>query len=88
MGMEQILQPNSDATQLVCTAEIEHAYPPTKIMWSPRLESELTEYLATSADFLRLWSFTGTSVKYVATIAAVRSRQPLWLSASYLGLRM
>ncbi len=38
-----------------CSAEFDHPYPCTKILWSPD-KSASTDLLATTGDYLRLWS--------------------------------
>ncbi|CAN0387776.1 unnamed protein product, partial [Ectocarpus fasciculatus] len=43
-------------TSFVRTGELEHPYPPTKIMWSPDKSLNSTDLLATTGDYLRLWS--------------------------------
>ncbi|CAM9713998.1 unnamed protein product [Hapterophycus canaliculatus] len=43
-------------TSFVRTGELEHPYPPTKIMWSPDKSQNSTDLLATTGDYLRLWS--------------------------------
>jgi WD repeat-containing protein 68 len=46
--------------------EIDHPYPPTKIMWAPAgfsystgLDGRTSDLLATTGDYLRLWSLDG-----------------------------
>ncbi|CAM9684124.1 unnamed protein product, partial [Ectocarpus sp. 13 AM-2016] len=43
-------------TSFVRTGELEHPYPPTKIMWSPDKSLNSPDLLATTGDYLRLWS--------------------------------
>ncbi len=37
-------------------AEFDHPYPCTKVMWSPDVRLGATDLLATTGDYLRLWS--------------------------------
>lgn len=55
----------------MCSLEIDHPYPPTKIMWSPSSINTPTEYLATTADYLRLWTVTDTAIEPKMTICDV-----------------
>ena len=51
--------PYSDS-QLFKACEFEHPYPCTKILWSPDTSgsSSSRDLLATTGDYLRLWSIT------------------------------
>lgn len=60
-----------DNSGITCSLEIDHPYPPTKIMWSPSSLNMSTEYLATTADYLRLWSVNETAIEHKMTIADV-----------------
>jgi hypothetical protein len=72
LGCMQILHPNPNGNELISAYEIDHPYPPTKLMWSPHSGGS-TEYLATTADYLRLWTVTDTSVERHSTISNVSS---------------
>jgi WD repeat-containing protein 68 len=51
---------------VVSALEIDHPYPPTKIMWSPASLNAFgsqVELLATTADFLRLWKISDSSIE-------------------------
>lgn len=50
----QILQLEQDRGELVVKSTIEHPYPATRLQFAP--ESLGKEYLATSGDYLRLWT--------------------------------
>uniref|UniRef100_K3WK81 Uncharacterized protein n=1 Tax=Globisporangium ultimum (strain ATCC 200006 / CBS 805.95 / DAOM BR144) TaxID=431595 RepID=K3WK81_GLOUD len=65
----QILHPSPDGTHLLNTVEIDHPYPPTKVMWSPEASGNPVEYLATTADYLRLWAVSDSSIERHATIS-------------------
>lgn len=69
----QILRPSHDNNELVCVSESDHPYPPTKVMWSPRTFGN-TDYLATTADYLRIWKVTDTALERSATMTNVRTR--------------
>ncbi|CAM9808333.1 unnamed protein product [Phaeothamnion confervicola] len=60
-----------------CLAQFDHPYPPTKIMWSPDKSPGARDLLATTGDYLRLWSVgapgsgggsAGVEVKIEATL--------------------
>lgn len=77
----QVFQPTMDQRGIMCALEADHPYPPTKIMWSPAVLSPGPEYLATTADYLRLWTVSDTAIEQKITIADVRrvacgSRKP------------
>ncbi|TYZ60665.1 hypothetical protein PybrP1_000315 [[Pythium] brassicae (nom. inval.)] len=65
----QVLRPSADSKQLVKALEIDHPYPPTKVMWSPGTSHGAVEYLATTADYLRLWAVSDSSIERHATIS-------------------
>lgn len=52
-------------TEFVRTAEANHAYPVTRILWEPPSSNkQSTDLLATSGDHLRLWSLPNESSSY------------------------
>jgi len=68
----QIVQLTKDTTgrgkfRKLC--EIDHPYPPTKIMWAPstfsysasQADGAVTDLLATTGDYLRLWTLDGNN---------------------------
>ncbi|GAB9463102.1 hypothetical protein Gpo141_00000575 [Globisporangium polare] len=71
----QILQPSPDGKELVKALEIDHPYPPTKVMWSPASSVNPVEYLATTADYLRLWAVSDSSIERHATISNKRNQE-------------
>ena len=50
--------PSSDdpSTSLYKVAEFDHPYPCTRLQWSPDTSQGSTDLLATTGDYLRLWS--------------------------------
>jgi len=52
----QVLTCSNDTLNLTC--EVEHTYPPTKLMWSPDTSGSTPPLLASSGDSLRIWDYT------------------------------
>ncbi|CAH0491297.1 unnamed protein product [Peronospora farinosa] len=63
--------------KLVSALEIDHPYPPTKIMWSPPSLGPHMELLATTADFLRLWKITDSSIELCSKFSEKKSKNDL-----------
>jgi len=65
----------------VKTAEANHAYPVTRILWEPPSSNkQSTDLLATSGDHLRLWSLPNEAASYASntiTRSSSRGDQPL-----------
>jgi len=65
----------------VKTAEANHAYPVTRILWEPPSSNkQSTDLLATSGDHLRLWSLPNEAASYASntiTRSGSRGEQPL-----------
>ncbi|KAG1708402.1 hypothetical protein DVH05_025080 [Phytophthora capsici] len=59
----EIFHPAANQKEVVSALEIDHPYPPTKIMWSPASLNSHVELLATTADFLRLWTISDSSIE-------------------------
>ncbi|KAG7390359.1 ddb1 and cul4 associated factor 7 [Phytophthora pseudosyringae] len=59
----EIFHPTANQKEVVSALEIDHPYPPTKIMWSPASLGSHVELLATTADFLRLWTISDSSIE-------------------------
>lgn len=59
---------------MVSALEIDHPYPPTKIMWSPASLGSRVELLATTADFLRLWKISDSSIELHSRFTEVCDR--------------
>ncbi|KAF4324224.1 hypothetical protein BBO99_00000925 [Phytophthora kernoviae] len=59
----EIFHPTANQKEVVSALEIDHPYPPTKIMWSPASLNSHVELLATTADFLRLWTISDSSIE-------------------------
>lgn len=68
----KVLQPNE--TKMIQVCEVDHPYPPTKVMWSPHhfQNTVPTDHIATSADYLRLWSVTDEGIALRAVVYTVR----------------
>ncbi|CCI39662.1 unnamed protein product [Albugo candida] len=64
----KVLQPNE--TKMIQVCEVDHPYPPTKVMWSPHhfQNTVPTDHIATSADYLRLWSVTDEGIALRAVV--------------------
>ena len=71
--MPKIFHPTANKTEVVSALEIDHPYPPSKIMWSPALLGAHVELLATTADFLRLWTISDSSIELHSRFTEVRS---------------
>lgn len=52
--------PNAATNSLYQAAEFDHPYPCTKLMWSPDLRHGAADLLATTGDYLRIWSLSGS----------------------------
>jgi DDB1- and CUL4-associated factor 7 len=76
VAFRQILLPSPNNSELMSAFEIEHPYPPTKVMWSPQSFGNSVEYLATTADYLRIWTVTDSSLERHATISTVQCIVP------------
>jgi WD repeat-containing protein 68 len=55
----------------VSAAEIDHPYPPTKVMWSPENFGVSVEHIATTADYLRIWDLSETGLSLNAVLSNV-----------------
>ncbi|OWZ16241.1 WD domain-containing hypothetical protein [Phytophthora megakarya] len=69
----EIFHPSSNQKEVVSALEIDHPYPPTKIMWSPASLGSRMELLATTADFLRLWTISDTSIELHSRFTAKKN---------------
>lgn len=59
------------------TAEANHAYPVTRILWEPPSSNkQSTDLLATSGDHLRLWSLPNESATYSSNTITRQSSKP------------
>jgi DDB1- and CUL4-associated factor 7 len=54
--MVQVVDLNQKDDCFVKVAEFSHPYPPTKVMWRPDCPVGASDLIATTGDFLRLWS--------------------------------
>eukprot|EP00927_Polykrikos_kofoidii_P043031 TRINITY_DN37081_c0_g1_i1.p1 TRINITY_DN37081_c0_g1~~TRINITY_DN37081_c0_g1_i1.p1 ORF type:complete len:384 (+),score=52.05 TRINITY_DN37081_c0_g1_i1:358-1509(+) len=68
----QILEFNEETKRLDATAEIEHNYPPTKLMWAPQ-----DSLIATTSTTLNIYKVKDNQIKPRATLAHTRRRQRL-----------
>lgn len=59
---------------MIQVCEVDHPYPPTKVMWSPHhfQNTVPTDHIATSADYLRIWSVTDEGIALRAVVYTVR----------------
>jgi WD repeat-containing protein 68 len=53
-----IIKKNPSEGNLYQAAEFDHPYPCTKLMWSPDMRLGANDLLATTGDYLRIWSVT------------------------------
>lgn len=53
-----IIKKNPSEGNLYQAAEFDHPYPCTKLMWSPDIRLGASDLLATTGDYLRIWSVT------------------------------
>jgi WD repeat-containing protein 68 len=52
----QVVRKANDNGALYVAGEFDHPYPCTRILWSPNVSSHSRDLLATTGDYLRLWS--------------------------------
>ncbi|CEO95355.1 WD domain, G-beta repeat [Plasmodiophora brassicae] len=52
----EVIQLNEEMGKFECTATFDHPYPSTKIIWAPDKVGTGDDLLATTGDYLRLWS--------------------------------
>jgi WD repeat-containing protein 68 len=52
----QIVQLDDDKGEFVGVRAFDHPYPTTKILWAPEALAKEKDLLATTGDYLRLWS--------------------------------
>jgi WD repeat-containing protein 68 len=57
----QIIQLNEEGRNLTQISTFEHQYPPTKLLWIPDKKGIKQDLLATSGEYLRIWSVDPTS---------------------------
>jgi WD repeat-containing protein 68 len=69
----EVLQLNKERTNFVRVGGAEHAYPPTKLAWIPDRTGSLSDILATTSDYLRLYNVeTGGNIKLRSVLTGVR----------------
>mmetsp|Transcript_103481 Transcript_103481/g.183824 ORF Transcript_103481/g.183824 Transcript_103481/m.183824 type:complete len:340 (-) Transcript_103481:152-1171(-) len=74
----QILEMNEETKRLESVAEVQDAFPPTKLMWKPRDGSGSDgagKLLASSSTTLNLWKVEDGTVKRIAKLANTRSQK-------------
>uniref|UniRef100_A0AC35U8M7 WD_REPEATS_REGION domain-containing protein n=1 Tax=Rhabditophanes sp. KR3021 TaxID=114890 RepID=A0AC35U8M7_9BILA len=52
----QIVQLNEDTQKFYASATFDHPYPATKVLWIPDIKGSYRDILATTGDYLRIWS--------------------------------
>ena len=73
-----VAQQNIATGEFTRRVEIEHAFPPTKVAWTPDRNARFPDLLATVGDYLRLWEIgaTGTSASLRGVLTnQVRARR-------------
>lgn len=68
----QIVRLNEGKGSFEVTAEFDHPYPATKLMWQPDRTGSRPDLLASAADYLRIWENTDDGVKLKALLNNVR----------------
>ncbi|KHJ40747.1 WD repeat-containing protein LWD1 family protein [Trichuris suis] len=58
----QIIQLDEEAGEFINTAQFDHPYPATKLMWIPDVRGQCSDLLATSADYLRVYRLSSDGV--------------------------
>jgi len=53
----KIVEIDEDTAEFIEKAQFDHPYPATKIMWAPKAMAAKRDILATTGDYLRLWSY-------------------------------
>mmetsp|Transcript_120636 Transcript_120636/g.341096 ORF Transcript_120636/g.341096 Transcript_120636/m.341096 type:complete len:358 (-) Transcript_120636:132-1205(-) len=75
----QVLELNEESKRLELLAEVEHAYPPTKLMWWQHNSGEWTlgkpDLLASTSTTLNIWKFKDGELKLLTKLANSRSQQ-------------
>mmetsp|Transcript_32204 Transcript_32204/g.68518 ORF Transcript_32204/g.68518 Transcript_32204/m.68518 type:complete len:348 (+) Transcript_32204:143-1186(+) len=75
----QVIELNEETNCLEATAEVEHPFPPTKLMWRPDDGCESTrskpDLLASSSTTLNVWKLEEGQVKLAAKLANPRTQQ-------------
>ena len=78
----QVITLDKDKSDLVVKATIEHPYPATRLQFSPEVNTG-KELLASSGDYLRLWSFgPDGEARAECTLSNVRMMHPPFSSIS------
>lgn len=78
MYVMQVVQVDDEKNELVCKYTFDHPYPTTKIQWAPEPLATQRDLLATSGDYLRLWSVNPsdeTPMKFEAVFSNTKSSE-------------
>ncbi|CAN0257693.1 unnamed protein product [Discosporangium mesarthrocarpum] len=62
-------------TAFMRTGELDHPYPPTKIMWSPDTSQAGTDLMATTGDYLRVWRVSDEETQKVKLQALLNNNK-------------
>ena len=63
-----MIQLDDEQGQFVSRGKFDHPYPTTKIMWIPDKTGRLSDTLATTGDYLRLWDVADTGINLKAIL--------------------
>lgn len=66
-----VIQLNRERNSFVRVCGIEHPYPATKLAWLPDRNAQHTDLLATTSDYLRLYSVEGGNLKLKSVLTGV-----------------
>lgn len=64
----QVIQLDEEIGEFVVRSQVDHPYPPTKVMWFPDPKSQHPDLLATSADYLRLFRISDNGITVEETL--------------------
>lgn len=73
----QIVEMNEDTQRLEAVAQVEHPYPPTKLMWRPEDgtdQSGKPDLLASSSTTMNIWKVEDGQLKCVAALSNSRTQ--------------
>lgn len=64
----RIVQLNNSVGEFELKGEFEHPYPATKVVWAPSKVTTVNDIVATSGDYLRLWTVEDNNIKIKALL--------------------
>eukprot|EP00640_Fibrocapsa_japonica_P003185 CAMPEP_0113938410 /NCGR_PEP_ID=MMETSP1339-20121228/4843_1 /TAXON_ID=94617 /ORGANISM="Fibrocapsa japonica" /LENGTH=322 /DNA_ID=CAMNT_0000941515 /DNA_START=50 /DNA_END=1015 /DNA_ORIENTATION=- /assembly_acc=CAM_ASM_000762 len=67
----QVIQRMEDSQHFSLIGEVDHSYPPTKIMFSPQASGVSRDLMATTGDYLRLWKIDSSNPLNPVTMEAL-----------------